>query len=121
MKPGENGDEENIRREKMKIGEIQRVLDEINEGMDAELRADVPKVLQQRVRDMLSNWIKHSGVALADESRAHLDSAIVGLLRTVCGPSPQRVGPNTAGNGHSVHDSVPSRPRRRSGAAAREG
>ncbi len=81
VKPGDNGDEENIRREKMKIGEIQRILDEINEGMDAELRADVPKVLQQRVRDMLSNWVKHSGVALADDSRAHLDSAIVTLIR----------------------------------------
>ena len=81
VKPGENGDEENIRREKVKIREIQRILDEMNEGMDADLRADVPKVLQQRVRDMLSNWIKHSGVALADDSRAHLDSAIVTLIR----------------------------------------
>ena len=50
-------------------------------GMDEELRADVPEVLQQRVRNMLSNWGQQSDVSLPTDARSHLDSAIVGLLQ----------------------------------------
>jgi hypothetical protein len=74
-------DEENVRREKTKIADIEGILEQLNEGMDEELRADVPGVLQQRVRDMLSNWGQQSGVSLPADARTCLDSAVVGLLR----------------------------------------
>ena len=74
-----------VNEEEMAIERVVEVLEALKrEGgqrMDEELRADVPGVLQQRVRDMLSNWGQRCGVSLADDARAHLDSAIVGLLR----------------------------------------
>jgi hypothetical protein len=56
-------------------------LKQFQDGMDKELRADVPGVLQQRVRDTLSDWGQQSGVSLPADARARLDSAVVGLLR----------------------------------------
>jgi hypothetical protein len=67
--------------EQKSIADIAHILDRMEQGMDEELRADVPGVLQQRVRNMLSNWVKQSGVSLAADARAHLDSAVVGLIR----------------------------------------
>ena len=53
----------------------------IGDRLNEKLRADVPGVLQQRVRDMLSNWGQRCGVSLAADARSDLDSAIVRLIR----------------------------------------
>jgi hypothetical protein len=74
-------DEGNIRQERRSIAEIERILEQFQEEEDEELRADVPGVLQQRVRGMLSSWGQQCGVSLAADSRSHLDSAIVGLIQ----------------------------------------
>jgi hypothetical protein len=86
-------EEENIRHEKRRIEEIERILKQFEEGMDEELRADVPGVLQQRVRDMLSNWVQQYGVSIPADARTHLDSAIVGLIRD----SMRAVAPTSGG------------------------
>jgi hypothetical protein len=70
-----------VREDKRSVAEISGLLSKMLDGMDEELRADVPKVLQQRVRDMLSHWVQQFGVSLAADARARLDSAIVGLLQ----------------------------------------
>lgn len=85
--------DENVRKEKKSIAEIRGVLERIRDGKDEELRTDVPRVLQQRVRDVLSNWVQQCGVSLAADARAHLDSAIVGLIRD----SMRAVGPASGG------------------------
>jgi hypothetical protein len=83
---------EKEKEEEMAIEEVKAILASLRKNRDEklraerknadeELRADVPGVLQQRVWDMLSNWVQHSGVSLPDDARACLDSAIVGLLR----------------------------------------
>jgi hypothetical protein len=53
----------------------------IGSRLNEKLRADVLGVLQQRVRDMLSNWGQQRGLSLAADARSHLDSAIVRLIR----------------------------------------
>jgi hypothetical protein len=86
-------EEANIREEKMRIAEIEGMLEGIQEDMDEELRADVPGVLQQRVRDMLARWVQQCGVSLAADARGHLDSAIVELIRD----SMQAFAPSSGG------------------------
>jgi hypothetical protein len=76
-----NEEEEMVRKERKSISEIEGVLERIQEDMDEELRADVPGVLQERVRNMLSNWGQQCGVSLTDKDRAHLDSDIIRLIQ----------------------------------------
>ena len=78
-----NGDSDsaNVRKEKMKTDDIKALLESLQDDMDAQLRADVPGVLQQRVHEMLSDWGQRCGVSLATDTRSRLDLAIVDLLR----------------------------------------
>jgi hypothetical protein len=80
-KSGGQEEDPRVKEEEMQIEEIRGILGRIQDGMDEKLRADVPGVLQQRVRDMLSSWGQRCGVSLPDDARAHLDSAIVRWLR----------------------------------------
>jgi hypothetical protein len=84
-KPHEpTGDEptpEEIREAEGQAADWGRLARELQEPLDEELRANVTGVLQQRVRDMLSDWEQQCRVTLPADARARLDSAIVGLLR----------------------------------------
>jgi hypothetical protein len=75
-------DDERIQLEKVRsIEELERYLVQIQDIIDAELRDNVPMVLQRRVRDMLANWLRRHAVSLSDEARAQLDSDICRLIQ----------------------------------------
>lgn len=63
------------------LEDLQAMLDEMEAHADAVLRTDLPKVVQLRVGNLLSNWSQEQQVKLTDDARAKLDTGICSLIR----------------------------------------
>jgi len=81
-KPSE--DEENIRQEKKSIAEITAILEKLRQPSAeefAELAADVPGTVRQRVREVLADWAPRRGLTIPDEAQADLEAHLSRLVR----------------------------------------
>lgn len=81
VKPGDSGDAENVRREKMSIAEIQQVLGELNQQWADELVANVPETIRATVRRILDGWARRSALMIHSEAKADLEAHIAGLVQ----------------------------------------
>ena len=82
VKPGENGDEENVRREKKSIAEIRGILEQLNQKWAEELAANVPETVKAKVRGIMEDWARRSALMIPNEAKADLEAHIAGWLRT---------------------------------------
>lgn len=76
MKPGMAGDEEVVRREKVKIAEIRRILEELR-GAKA---THAPEAVRDRVEGALADWGRQHGVTLSADAADALQAHVVDLV-----------------------------------------
>ncbi len=73
-------DENTVEAQDPGLKDVVAMLKQLEDDADAELRANVPVVLQGRVRKMLTNWVKKYEVSLESDARVQLDSDICRLI-----------------------------------------
>ena len=73
-------DENTVEAQDPGLKEVEAMLKQLEDDEDAELRANVPGVLQERVRKTLTNWVKKHAVPLAGDAREQLESDIFRLI-----------------------------------------
>ena len=81
MKPGMAGEEDIVRREKVRIEEIRRILEQFRKQADAELLANVPQVVQDRVRAVLTDWSREHALTLSGDATAALQAHVANLVQ----------------------------------------
>ncbi len=81
VKPGENGDEENVRREKKSIAEIRGILEQLNQKWAEELAANVPETVKAKVRGIMEDWARRSALMIPNEAKADLEAHIADLVQ----------------------------------------
>jgi len=81
IKPGMAGDDDIVRREKVRIEEIRRILQELREQADAELLANVPQVVQDRVGAVLGDWSRQHALTLSGDAVASLKARVAALVQ----------------------------------------
>jgi hypothetical protein len=69
-----------LREERLRAEEIERVLASLEEA-DQKFAADVPGVVRERVRGMLSDWTRQHGVVFPDDARASLEAHVGDLVQ----------------------------------------
>jgi hypothetical protein len=74
-------DEENIRREKTRIEEMERVLRELNQQWAEELVANVPETVRAKVRSILEDWARRSAMTIPSEAKADLEAHVGRLVQ----------------------------------------
>jgi hypothetical protein len=72
------------------ISDVEALLKQVEDEMDAKLRANVPSVLQQRVSETLNDWARRYAVSLESEALAQLDSGICRLIKDSLGAFSQQ-------------------------------
>jgi hypothetical protein len=93
--------DENVRREEMRIEEIEGILGQMNkkiaEDLAEDLRADVSAAVQERVHEVVLHWSQstwdHTAVSIADDARVNLEAHICGLVRDCI----RAIGPASGG------------------------
>jgi hypothetical protein len=78
-KPPEN--EENIRKEKKSIAEIEDILKQFNQDWAEDLVANVPKTVRADVRSILEDWARQFSLAIPNEAKADLEAHISRLIQ----------------------------------------
>jgi hypothetical protein len=73
-------DENTVEAQDPGLKDVKAMLKQLEDDADAELRANVPVVLQGRVRKMLTNWVEKHEVPLESDARVQLDSDICRLI-----------------------------------------
>ncbi len=68
----EQDEQENVKREKMRIGEIRDLLKEVNSQWAEELLANTPETIRVKVRSLLEDWARRSGLTIPGEAKADL-------------------------------------------------
>ncbi len=74
---------DNVRRERMRIEEIQQLLDEMDQRMAEDMLADASATVRERVRSVVPDWCRLCGI---DESQrqlleGHACHLVMGLLK----------------------------------------
>ncbi len=67
-----SNEEEQVKAEKKSIAEIRGIIQQMEEQADAELAADVPAAVRERVRAVLDDWGRRFGLTLPDGATAAL-------------------------------------------------
>jgi hypothetical protein len=62
------------------LEDVEEMLQQMQDRAEAELRANLPEVLQRRVGRLLANWSQEHGVSLTGDSLAGLDLGVRRLL-----------------------------------------
>ena len=81
VKPAtDDGDEENIQREKKSIAEIRGILEQLNQKWAEDLAANVPETVRAKVRSLLEDWARRSALTIPNEAKADLEAHISRLV-----------------------------------------
>lgn len=79
-------DEQNQRRERRGIAEIEGVLHQMEQQWEQELIANAPETVKASVRGIVGDWSRRFGAALPDGASTNLEAHIADLVDH-CGPS----------------------------------
>jgi len=83
VKPGggekEGSSDDN--REEMQIADVERILRDFDRQSEEELVKDVPGAVQNRVRELLDDWGRRSGLAIPIEARDSLGAHLARLVQ----------------------------------------
>jgi hypothetical protein len=80
VKPEGSGDEENVKRERKTLAEIEDLLGRMQQQADESLLADVPNVVQNRVGSLLSDWSRQHSPTLSNAAMASLQANVSALV-----------------------------------------
>ena len=69
-------EDENVRREKTRIEDMKRILEELNQQWAEDLAANTPATVKAKVRGILEDWARRSALTIPSEAKADLEAHI---------------------------------------------